>query len=100
MPPSSAGRARCCSKTRVAGQFPGIAPPRALGMIGAADLAWNSQYPSKAGCCIYEAARKRGACSGPLGDTVYVCPPLNIGDDELETLLGILEESVRAVSAG
>jgi adenosylmethionine---8-amino-7-oxononanoate aminotransferase len=80
------------------GQIPGIARTRALGMIGAADLAGDSQYLSKAGWRVYAEARKRGAYLRPLGDTVYVCPPLNIGDEELETLLAILEESVRAVA--
>ena len=56
----------------------------------------DSHYLSDAGWRVYAEARKRGAYLRPLGDTVYVCPPLNIGDEELETLLGILEESVRA----
>ena len=37
-----------------------------------------------------------GAYLRPLGDTVYVCPPLVIGERDLDDLLGILEESVRA----
>jgi adenosylmethionine-8-amino-7-oxononanoate aminotransferase len=78
------------------GEIGGVARTRTLGMIGAADLASDSHYLSDAGWRVYAEARKRGAYLRPLGDTVYVCPPLNIGDEELETLLGILEESVRA----
>ncbi len=79
------------------GQIRGVARTRALGMIGAADLAGDSHYLSDAGWRVYAEARKRGAYLRPLGDTVYVCPPLNIDDDELEKLLAILEESVRVV---
>ena len=35
----------------------------------------------------------------PLGNVVYVTPSLNIPDDDLERLLGIVRESVEAVSA-
>ena len=48
---------------------------------------------------FYEEARRRGAYLRPLGDTVYVCPPLVIEDPDLDALLAILEESVRATLA-
>jgi len=32
----------------------------------------------------------------PLGDVVYVAPPLTIADDVLERLLRVVDESVRA----
>jgi adenosylmethionine-8-amino-7-oxononanoate aminotransferase len=81
------------------GEVPGVAPPRSLGMIGAADLegaGGHGGYLGTLGWRVYEEARRRGAYLRPLGDTVYVTPPLTIPDDELETLLGILDESVRA----
>jgi adenosylmethionine-8-amino-7-oxononanoate aminotransferase len=69
-------------------------------MIGAADLAGDgSGYLGNVGWRVYEEARKRGAYLRPLGDTVYVCPPLTIAAGELEELLSILEESVRAVTS-
>jgi adenosylmethionine-8-amino-7-oxononanoate aminotransferase len=74
----------------------GVARVRSIGMIGAADLdAPNAGYLADAGWRVYEAARRRGAYLRPLGSTVYVTPPLVIGDADLETLLAILEESVR-----
>jgi adenosylmethionine---8-amino-7-oxononanoate aminotransferase len=81
--------------------LPGVERVRSLGMIGAADLreAGAGGYLGDAGWRVYEAAKKRGAYLRPLGDTVYVCPPLTIGDDDLTSLLAILEESV-ACSAG
>ena len=76
--------------------IPGVDRVRSIGMIGAADLAGGEGYLQKAGWRVYEEARKRGAYVRPLGSTVYVCPPLVIGDDDLGALLEILEDSVKA----
>jgi adenosylmethionine-8-amino-7-oxononanoate aminotransferase len=64
-------------------------------MIGAADLRGAGGYLGSAGWRVYDEARKRGAYLRPLGDTVYVAPPLTIAEEDLDALLGILEESVR-----
>jgi len=64
-------------------------------MIGAADLGGASGYLGRAGWRVCEEARKRGAYLRPLGDTVYVTPPLVIADDDLDKLLAILEDSIR-----
>ena len=74
----------------------GVERVRSLGMIGAADLAGGG-YFGGVGWRVYDEARKRGAYLRPMGDTVYVCPPLTITEGELGTLLDIVEESVRAV---
>lgn len=79
-------------------RLPGVLRTRTLGMIGAADLGAGG-YLGGVGWRVFEEARKRGAYLRPLGDTVYVCPPLVIGDADLEALLGILEESIAAASA-
>jgi adenosylmethionine---8-amino-7-oxononanoate aminotransferase len=76
--------------------IPGVARVRSFGMTGAADLASSSGYLGSAGWRVYEEARRRGAYLRPLGDTVYVCPPLIIDERDLDDLLRILEESVRA----
>jgi adenosylmethionine-8-amino-7-oxononanoate aminotransferase len=75
--------------------LPSVERVRSLGMIGAADLVGGGGYLGEAGWRVYEAAKRRGAYLRPLGDTVYVCPPLNISESDLDALLGILEESVR-----
>jgi len=78
-------------------RLPGVERVRSLGMIGAADLADDREgYLGAAGWRVYDEARKRGAYLRPLGRTVYVCPPLTIDADDLDRLLSILEESVRA----
>jgi adenosylmethionine-8-amino-7-oxononanoate aminotransferase len=78
----------------------GVERVRSVGMIGAADLrpsAAASGYFGSTGWRVYEEAKKRGAYLRPLGDTVYVCPPLTIEDRDLEHLLGALEESGHVV---
>ncbi len=86
------------------GELPGVDRVRSLGMIGAADLSPRSGgtsggYLGELGWRVYDEARKRGAYLRPLGDTVYVTPPLTITDDELALLLSILRESVEVVLA-
>lgn len=78
------------------GTTAGASNPRTLGMIGAVDLG-GTGYLGGVGWKVYAEARKRGAYLRPLGDTVYVCPPLNIADADLDRLLSILEESVHTV---
>jgi adenosylmethionine-8-amino-7-oxononanoate aminotransferase len=79
--------------------IPGVARVRSLGMIGAADLTDERQgYLGGIGWRVYDEGRARGAYLRPLGSTVYVCPPLVIDDADLDRLLAILEESVRAAA--
>jgi adenosylmethionine---8-amino-7-oxononanoate aminotransferase len=80
-------------------ELPGVARVRSIGMIGAADLGESSGYLGGAGWRVYEEALRRGAYLRPLGDTVYVCPPLVISEADLDELLSILHESVRAALA-
>ncbi len=67
--------------------------PRALGMIGAIDLG-TSGYRSTAALKIYRHALELGLYLRPLGDTVYVAPPLNIPNDALEELLALMRLAV------
>ncbi len=76
--------------------LPGVRAVRSLGMIGAADLAGRGGYLGGAGWRVSAEARARGAYLRPLGDTIYVCPPLTIEEGDLDALLGIVMESVRA----
>ena len=65
-------------------------------MTAALDLAPAGGYLGRGGWRVYEEARRRGAYLRPLGDAVYVTPPLNIPDADLDELLGIVEEGVAA----
>jgi adenosylmethionine-8-amino-7-oxononanoate aminotransferase len=82
------------------GDLPGVVRPRAIGMMGALDLEGDEGYLGRAGWRVYEEALRRGAYLRPLGNTVYVAPPLNIDDETLGELLGILRDSIAAVTAG
>ncbi|MFK7985003.1 MAG: adenosylmethionine--8-amino-7-oxononanoate transaminase [Sandaracinaceae bacterium] len=77
----------------------GVERTRALGMVGAADLG-DGGYNGELGWRVFEAALQRGVFLRPLGDTVYVTPPLNIPEDELAQLLDVVEQSVRDVLEG
>jgi adenosylmethionine-8-amino-7-oxononanoate aminotransferase len=78
------------------GRRPGVAATRALGMIGALELAGGSGYLEPAGWRVYAEALARGAYLRPLGNVVYVAPPLNVPDDVLDALLAIVRDSVDA----
>jgi adenosylmethionine-8-amino-7-oxononanoate aminotransferase len=90
--------ARIAAAFAALGELPGVARTRALGMIGALELAGDGGYLARAGWRVYEEARRRGAYLRPLGNVVYVTPPLNIPDADLDALLAILDESVGAVA--
>jgi adenosylmethionine---8-amino-7-oxononanoate aminotransferase len=77
-------------------ELPGVSETRSLGMIGALDLQGAQGYLEPKGWRVYREALRRGAYLRPLGNTVYITPSLNIADAELDALLGIVEESVRA----
>ncbi len=81
------------------GDLPGVENPRHIGMIGALDLAGDSGYLARAGWAVYDEALRRGAYLRPMGNVVYVAPPLNIEDADLDELLSIVSESVRAVAS-
>jgi adenosylmethionine-8-amino-7-oxononanoate aminotransferase len=74
---------------------PGVRTTRALGMIGALELAGADGYLEPRGQRVARAALRRGAYVRPLGNTIYVTPPLNIPDSDLRELLDIVEQSVR-----
>jgi adenosylmethionine-8-amino-7-oxononanoate aminotransferase len=79
-------------------RLPHVERARTLGMIGALDLAGDAGYLADGGWRVYEEAKKRGAYLRPLGNVVYVTPSVNVPDEELDELLDILGESVRAVA--
>lgn len=76
--------------------LPGVVETRSLGMIGALELAGGRGYLEQRGWRVYDEALRRGAYLRPLGNTVYITPSLNIPDQDLDELLGIVEDSVRA----
>jgi len=81
-------------------ELPGVTATRSLGMVGALDLKGDDGYLAERGWRVYEEALQRGAYVRPLGNVVYVTPPLNIEDNTLKELLEIVADSVRAAMTG
>ena len=52
---------------------------------------------ARTGAAVCRAARRRGVWLRPLGDTVILMPPLTLGRDETELLVGALTESIAEV---
>jgi adenosylmethionine-8-amino-7-oxononanoate aminotransferase len=76
----------------------GVARTRAIGMVGALDLAGEGGYLAEVGWRVYDEALRRGAYLRPLGNVIYVAPPIDILDVDLDRLLEILAASVAAVA--
>jgi adenosylmethionine---8-amino-7-oxononanoate aminotransferase len=79
-------------------RLPGVIRTRSLGIVGAADLG-EGGYHGALGRSVYQAALRRGLYARPLGDTVYLCPPLIIPLAELEQLLAGLHDAIAEVTA-
>ncbi|MCC7203692.1 MAG: adenosylmethionine--8-amino-7-oxononanoate transaminase [Phycisphaeraceae bacterium] len=75
---------------------------RGLGMLAAVDITDPRQpgtpLPSGArtGYHVYQEAVRRGALLRPLGDTMYLFPPLNTPPADLEAMTDILAQSLDA----
>jgi adenosylmethionine-8-amino-7-oxononanoate aminotransferase len=52
---------------------------------------------ARTGFEVCRAARRRGVLIRPLGDVIVLMPPLGINDEELDELIGVVDESVREV---
>ena len=53
----------------------------------------------RTGFAVCQQARELGVLIRPLGDVVVLMPPLAIGDEDLETLVGTVEECIREALA-
>ena len=77
---------------------------RGCGMMAAVDLCrpgGKAIDPGhRTGWKVYQAAVARGALLRPLGDTLYLFPPLTITTTDIDQLLAIVADSVDAVISG
>lgn len=75
---------------------------RGLGGLAALSLAdaHGSPLPAEArtGYQVYRHAVPRGALLRPLGDTLYLLPPLNTPDDQLDRMAEIMHDAIRDVA--
>ncbi len=76
-------------------------PVRACGMVAAVDVFDSRGQPldprRRTGYAIYREAVRRGALLRPLGDTMYLFPPLTATEAEIDAMAAILGASVDAV---
>jgi adenosylmethionine-8-amino-7-oxononanoate aminotransferase len=74
--------------------YDGVAEIRRVGTMTGIEVRPVGQ---RTGFEVCRAARRRGVLIRPLGDVVVLMPPLGISDDELDELVGVVDESVREV---
>jgi len=84
--------------------LPLVADIRQCGFVAGIELAQqkNLQIPfpaeKKMGVRVIKEARKRGAILRPLSDVLVLMPPLAISEQELDTLLDVVQASICAVA--
>jgi len=78
------------------GKLPGVAYQKTLGLIGMCVISEAAGGAAKARAISIEA-NKRGLFIRPLGETVYLWPPLTSTEAELADMLEILHDSIEAV---
>ncbi len=74
--------------------------PRALGMVAAVEIEGPAGYHAPLGQRVHVLARRKGLWLRPLGNTVYITPPLNTTESDLDFLLDTLEETLDEVTRG
>ena len=83
--------------------LPHVGDVRCIGFIGAVELftdaATKQPFPltDRIGIKVCNEMRKRGVLTRPLGNTTVVMPPYCITDEQLDRVLNVLAESIRAV---
>jgi adenosylmethionine-8-amino-7-oxononanoate aminotransferase len=86
----------------VARARPGLRGLRGCGMVAAADLRAPDGAPldpaRRTGLRVCREAIQRGALLRPLGDTLYLYPPLNVTDGDIAELAAILADSIDAAA--
>lgn len=85
--------------------LPHVGDVRCLGMIGAVelfkDVTAKKPYPltDKIGIKVCAEMRERGVLTRPIGNTIVLMPPYCISSVQLDRVLSVLAESIRAVVA-
>ena len=83
--------------------LPHVGDVRHVGMIGAVELfqsaAAKTPYPpaEKIGIKVCAEMRRRGVLTRSIGDTIVLMPPYCVSDQQLDRVLSVLAESIRAV---
>ena len=86
------------------GEMPHVGEVRGLGLIAGveivADTATREPFPPSAGvgAKIARAMRDRGLITRVKGDIILLAPPLIVSEEEVDTIVNVVAESVEAVT--
>lgn len=67
-------------------------------LVSDKDTKESFEMKKKIGIRVCREARKRGVLIRPLGDVIVVMPPLVIGEDDLNNLMSVVNESIEVVT--
>jgi putrescine---pyruvate transaminase len=83
-------------------EFACIGNVRGLGLMAAAEFVADreTRKPAGIGPQVQQACLQRGLFTRAVGDILVLAPPLIISADEIDRMLGIVGESIAAVSPG
>ncbi len=85
----------------LADRRPYLRDVRGCGMMAAVDIRERDGAPldpkRRTGYRVYREAVRRGALLRPIGDTLYLFPPLTTAPSEIAEMAGIMGESLDAV---
>lgn len=81
---------------RLAESRPWLGNRRAVGMFAAIDIQ-GREPRERTGYRVYREAVRRGALLRPMGDTMYLFPPLTTAPDDIAAMCTVLGESLDAV---
>ena len=86
---------------KIAAERPYLRDVRGCGMVAAVDIRDTDGRAldprRRTGWHVYREAVRRGALLRPLGDTMYLFPPLTATDDETGEMAAILGDSLDAI---
>jgi beta-alanine--pyruvate transaminase len=78
--------------------LPNVIDCRNLQFIGAVELAPRPGAPGARGLEVHNGAWDRGVFVRAMGDTIAFCPPLIVEKPHLDTMFGVVAETLRAVA--
>ena len=80
------------------GQHPGVHHPRCMGTVAAFEVdAGEASYLNPIGLQIQRHCLEQGVYLRPLGNVVYLLPPLSISDQQLERCYGAISSAIKAL---
>jgi len=86
-------------------ELPNVGEVRGIGLLGAVEVVENTQthapFPVGAGvgAKLARAMRDRGVVTRVRGDTILLAPPLIVSDEQVDTIVNVVAESIDAVMA-